>query len=160
MTSRVLVVAVCFAVVIASSALPAPRILPGQTLHLDQAQVRTVHRARLAAIFPMKSDQCLTLCRLTFQTYFRCGPFKTTRTTPARWGGCLGPVTGTQVTIYSLRFKLHCMICRSVLLVNKCSRQTWSSSTSTTLKITPTRYGHSPILQSLAHITAGVKPAE
>jgi len=49
MTSRMLVVAVCLTVVIASSALPAPRVLPGQTLHLDQAQVRTFHRARLAA---------------------------------------------------------------------------------------------------------------
>ena len=142
MTSRMLVVAVCFAVVIASSALPAPRILPGQTLHLDQIQVRTVHRVRVVARYSMKVDQCLLLCSWTFQTYFRCGPFKTTRTTPARWGGCLGPVTGTQVTIYSLRLQLHCMTCRSVLLVNKCSRQTWSSSTSTTLKITPTRYGH------------------
>ncbi|KAL0041657.1 hypothetical protein WJX79_010979 [Trebouxia sp. C0005] len=34
-----LVVAVCLTVVVASSALPAPRVLPGQTLHLDQAQL-------------------------------------------------------------------------------------------------------------------------
>lgn len=49
MTSRMLVVAVCLTVVVASSALPAPRVLPGQTLHLDQAQVRPFHQAQLAA---------------------------------------------------------------------------------------------------------------
>ena len=39
MTGRMLTVAVCLAIFAASSALPAPRILPGQTLHLDTAQV-------------------------------------------------------------------------------------------------------------------------
>ena len=39
MAGRVLIASVCIAIVVATSALPAPRILPGQTLHLEQAQV-------------------------------------------------------------------------------------------------------------------------